>query len=104
MAADNTSVRAAIKSIAGERASQKPTFGWQDTIARTRIDFDDNIKDSPSLRQRIPEWVEREQHAAARLVLFNLRQHGELTGEIERAVAVRHYTADEVLGDWFPRG
>lgn len=84
--------------------TQKPTFGWQDTIARTRIDFDDNIKDSPSLRQRIPEWVEREQRAASRLVLFNLRQHGELTSEIERGIAERRYSGDEVLGDWFPRG
>ena len=79
-----------------------PRRSWQDTVARSRLDFDRDIADSPSLLQRIPEWVEREQRAAVRLVLFNLRQHGELTGEIERGIAERRYSGDEVLGEWFP--
>ena len=82
--------------------ARNPAFGWQDTVERSRIDFDDDIKDSPSLRQRIPEWVEREQRAAARLVLFNLRQHGEWTPDVGARMLGRHYTDAEVLGDWWP--
>ena len=82
--------------------ARDPVPGWRETITRCRIDIENDLADSPSLRRRVPEWLEREHRAAARLVSMNLRGHGEWTPEVEERLLTRRYTENHVLGDWFP--
>lgn len=79
-----------------------PTSSWQETVTRTRIDIEDLLAESPSLRPRVATLIDTAASAAAKVVMLNLRRHRELTREVEAAVRGRRYTQDEVLGDWYP--
>ena len=82
--------------------ARDPVPGWRETITRCRIDIENDLADSPSLRRHVPEWLEREHRAAARLVSMNLRGHGEWSPEVEERLQVRRFAENDVLGDWFP--
>lgn len=82
--------------------ARDPAAGWRETITRCRIDIENDLADSPSLRRRVPEWLDREHRAAARLVSMNLRGHGEWSPEVEERLLARRFAENDVLGDWFP--
>jgi hypothetical protein len=76
-----------------------PRIGWMETIARARGDIDEHFEDNPSLRPKVPEMLARAPKHARRRVLDLLRLHGEQPRLDVNGLA---YTAEQVLGDWFP--
>ena len=83
--------------------ARDPRGGWMDTVLDQRSEIEAVLDDSPSLRRRLPEFLESASARAAR----QTRRSLELHGEVQAAEAVlRHggrYTLAEVLEDDPPR-
>jgi hypothetical protein len=75
-----------------------PRRGWIDTIGRERLNIEDLLHDSPSLRSQVGPIIERLKPRVARLATTSLFGYGETVKEL----LVPDYTEEQVLGDWFP--
>ena len=75
-----------------------PRDGWIDTIGRERLNIEDLLQASPSLRRQVAPIVDQLKPRVARLATRLLRLHGEDAGNLP----VPDYTEAQVLGDWFP--
>lgn len=79
-----------------------PRDGWMETVERERVDIELLIKDNPSLRSAIAESLSDASYKAKRLVKVSLGRHGEWTAETQGVVEGANYSADQVLGSWWP--
>jgi len=79
-----------------------PRRGWMETIARERLEIEILLDDSPSLKGETPRLVGEETSRSVRYATRALRRHGEATPEAIASLTSASYTADQVLGDWFP--
>jgi Domain of unknown function DUF29 len=75
-----------------------PRRGWIDTIGRERLNIEDLLQDSPSLRGQLGPIMEQLKPRVARLATTSLFGHGETI----KKLPVPDYTGEQVLGDWFP--
>ncbi|HEY1258509.1 MAG TPA: DUF29 domain-containing protein [Stellaceae bacterium] len=80
----------------------EPRAGCRETIidARTEIEF--LLEDSPSLRRDVDAIIGKQSEVAAKLATSDLDEHGEPTEGIRVRLAQGGFTAEQVLGDWFP--
>ncbi len=84
-----------VSTAAGPRA------GWRETIVDARTEIELVLEDSPSLRRDLTELIEKLNPIAAKLACSDLAQHDEPAAAVwERAK--QGFTAEQVLGDWFP--
>lgn len=79
-----------------------PRPGWLDTVGRERADIEDLLADSPSLRGEVAEMVARATPRTSRFVARSLFQRGEISPSERAVIEAAAYTAEQVLGDWFP--
>ena len=79
-----------------------PRAGWCSTIADSRLEIEDVLFDSPSLRREIDRMIAEELDAAAKSAATDLRQHGEPADAVWARLEKGGFTAEQVLGDWFP--
>ena len=79
-----------------------PRRAWMDTVARERLNIEDLLDDSPSLRNDVAAMVARAMPRTIKLVTRSLRNHAEATSETITQIENANYTADQVLGEWFP--
>jgi hypothetical protein len=79
-----------------------PRRAWMETIARERVNIEDLLDDSPSLRNEVDGIIARAMTRAVELVTRSLRSCGEVTPETITPIENANYTEDQVLGDWFP--
>jgi len=75
-----------------------PRTGWMETIGRERLNIEDLLKDSPSLGNELGSMIEYLKPRVARLATASLFGYGETA----RKLPSPSYTAEQVLGDWFP--
>lgn len=96
-------VRTIIEHLAKLEASPaiEPRAGWQDTVVRARTEIEVLLEDSPSLRQKLDETLERELVRALRLAASALTLHNE---KARVPLEPIRYSAEQVLGPWFPDG
>jgi hypothetical protein len=76
-----------------------PRNGWIETILRTRGNIENVLRSSPSLRRTVDEIVASQHPRALRLVDRVLAVYGETPRVSVEGI---QYSADQVLGDWFP--
>ena len=76
--------------------------GWHATIRDARVEIEDVLEDSPSLRREIADIVAKQGHSAAKLAAADLERHGERADKLSAILQRGGFTAEEVLGDWFP--
>jgi Domain of unknown function DUF29 len=76
-----------------------PRTGWIDTIGRERLNVEDLLQDSPSLRGEVGSMIEYLKPRVARLATASLFGYGETVKKLPPG----DYTEEQVLGDWFPR-
>jgi hypothetical protein len=80
----------------------EPRRGWTETILSQRRDLARLLRDSPSLRARLPDLLAEEQPEAVQAAAEAL----EARGETAAAQAVRErggaYTLRQVMEGWFP--
>ena len=82
--------------------TSEPKAGWRESIRDARVEIDDILRDSPSLRREVAGLVLEQAPIAAKLAKADLAEHGEAAGAIRARLAAGGFTAEEVLGDWFP--
>jgi Domain of unknown function DUF29 len=75
-----------------------PRSGWMDTISRERLNVEDLLQDSPSLRGELGAMIEKLKPRMARLATASLFGYGETV----KKLPVADYTEEQILGDWFP--
>jgi hypothetical protein len=88
--------------------SNRPHRKWRQTIRNARIEADDRLKESPSLRPKLNELITEETEKAAGLAIGALEERGELSSSLQQALKAKSYldlfsySQDQILGDWFP--
>jgi hypothetical protein len=77
----------------------QPRAGWQRTVVEQRLQIGRLLKDSPSLRQLVPEAINDEMAGACTLALLDLAEFGERPladpGQLT-------FSEDQVLGPGLP--
>jgi Domain of unknown function DUF29 len=87
----------------GASRAAPPRAGWRSTIIEARLEVEDVLRDSPSLRREVDGLIAEQAPAAAKLAAADLGRHGEAADAVwERLEAGSGFTATQVLGDWFP--
>jgi Domain of unknown function DUF29 len=76
-----------------------PRTGWMDTISRERLNVEDLLQDSPSLKSEVESMIEHLNPRVARLATASLFGYAETVKQLPLPT----YTEEQVLGDWFPR-
>ncbi|MGH7040341.1 MAG: DUF29 domain-containing protein [Stellaceae bacterium] len=82
--------------------AEGPRRGWRLTIGEARGEIADVLRDSPSLRREVDQMIAEEMSRAAELAAADFDEHGELAEKIRDQIERIGFTADEVIGDWFP--
>jgi hypothetical protein len=77
----------------------EPRAGWRETIIGQRNEIERLIEDSPSLRQAVDGIIAKGLRGAAYQASTAIKDRGEAPQIDLKTVA---YTAEQVLGDWFP--
>ncbi len=80
----------------------EPRAGWRSTIRDARTEIEDVLRDSPSLRREIAGLIAEQAAAAAKLAAADLEQYGEPADAVWARLEQGGFTAEQVLGDWFP--
>jgi hypothetical protein len=100
----NSQVRRILRHLFKLEASPAagPRAGWRTTVRDARIEIEDLLEGSPSLRREIDAVVKRQSPSAAKLAGYDLEDHGEPAEAVWERLEKGGYTAEQVLGDWFP--
>jgi hypothetical protein len=80
----------------------EPRAGWRGTVDEARDEIGGLLEDSPSLRREIDGVIKKQIRVAAKLAADDLSQHGEPADPVPARLERGGFTADQVLGDWFP--
>ena len=100
----NSQVRRILRHLFKLEASAAadPRAGWRTTVRDARTEIEDLLEASPSLRREIDAVVKRQGTSAAKLAPHDLEDHGERAEAVWARVEKGGFTAEQVLGDWFP--
>jgi hypothetical protein len=82
--------------------AMEPQAGWRSTVRSARAEIRTVLGDSPSLRRQVAPTIAEELRVAVQMAEDDLAWHGEAVDGIRARVEIGGYTADQVLGDWFP--
>lgn len=80
----------------------EPRRGWKESIRDARVEIEDILQDSPSLRRELDRLIAEQTPIAGNLAAADLRDHGESADAVQARLTKGGFTADQVLGDWFP--
>ncbi|MBV9966254.1 MAG: DUF29 domain-containing protein [Alphaproteobacteria bacterium] len=87
----------------------EPRPGWRESIGDARVQIEDILDDSPSLRRSIEEVIRHQTERGVRLAIADLEDRGELSSSLRQELKAKSYldifayTPEQILGDWFPR-
>ncbi len=100
----NSQVRRVLRHLFKLEASPAvdPRVGWRATVRDARIEIEDLLEVSPSLRRELDAVVKRQSTSAAKLASHDLEDHGEPADAVWARLESGGFTAEQVLGDWFP--
>jgi hypothetical protein len=81
-----------------------PRAGWSETVSRERRKVELILRDSPSLRGLMPDFLADETNDAVQVAARSLELYGETeaAGNLRRSRTGTGYRLDEVLGAWLP--
>jgi hypothetical protein len=79
-----------------------PRAGWQESIDDARAAIGLVLDDSPSLQREIDEIIRKQTPAAAKRAAADLARHGEAADAVWTQLKEGGFTAEQVLGDWYP--
>jgi hypothetical protein len=83
-------------------SASEPRAGWRSSINEGRVEIEDVLRDSPSLRREVDSFVSEEHCLAAKYAAADLEEYGESADSIWARLEKGGFTAEQVLGDWFP--
>ena len=76
-----------------------PRAGWRTTIRDARVEIEDVLRDSPSLRREVEDFVSEEAGRTAKSAAAAFEQHGDA---VRARLDKGGFTSEQVLVDWFP--
>lgn len=76
--------------------------GWRATVRDARSEIADVLRDSPSMQREMDDFIAEEATAAAELAIEDLAEHGEPAEAVRARLEQGGFTAEQVVGDWFP--
>ena len=79
-----------------------PRRGWVASIIDARSEIEDVLDDSPSLRTEIEAAIATAIKRGSRKAIVELEKYGEVDSATLARIRATTYTADQILGDWFP--
>jgi Domain of unknown function DUF29 len=79
-----------------------PRTGWRSTILDARAEIEELLETSPSLRREVERIIKGQAVTAAELAANDLEGYKEPTPGIKMRLDQGGFTAEQVLGDWFP--
>lgn len=80
----------------------EPRRGWEESIRDARVEIEDILQDSPSLRREVDRLIAEQTPIAGNLAAADLRGHGETAETVWTRLEEGGFTADQILGGWFP--
>ena len=80
----------------------EPRNGWRRSIRLARAHAQRRLKANPSLRTEIDRIVEDELELGIEYAIADLEEYGEIDEVGATALRRTRYTAEQILGDWFP--
>ena len=94
-------IRTIIEHLAKLLASPAtaPRGGWIETVVRTRLDVKGLLRDSPSLRPRLPGIVSEEHESAIYLTAMSLHEYKEVP---RVPLDTIQFSVEQILGPWLP--
>src|SRR5271155_2445434 len=100
----NSQVRRILRNLFKLEASRAvdPRAGWRATVRDARIEIEGLLEASPRLRRQIVVVVKRQSTAAAKLAAHDPEDRGEPAEAVWARLEKGGFTAEQVLGDWFP--
>ena len=93
-----------IRHLAKLQFSQAtgPRGGWRESVRDGRKQAELVLADSPSLKPQLDQIVSEESPGAIKRAVVDLDEFREVDAATQRALRQTRYSADQVLGDWFP--
>ncbi|HWD57578.1 MAG TPA: DUF29 domain-containing protein [Stellaceae bacterium] len=88
--------------------ADRPHRKWRQSITNSRVEADDRIAESPSLKPRVEQIIAEEIERGARLAITALDARTELSRSLQQELKAKSYldmfsyTPEQILGDWFP--
>jgi len=79
-----------------------PRRGWWESVVDGRMEADLVLADSPSLKTELDGVVSQQIPKALGRAIFDLGEYGDVDPATELAIRCTRYTAEQILGDWFP--
>jgi hypothetical protein len=100
----NSQIRRILRHLFKLEASPAvdPRAGWRATIRDARAEIDELLEISPSLRREVEGTIKKQAVTAAQLAADDLEDFGEPAPAIKTRLNQGGFTAEQVLGDWFP--
>jgi hypothetical protein len=82
--------------------AREPRDGWRESVIDARAAIELVLDDSPSLRREVERLIQKHSRAAAKRAANDLTRHGEPVDAVWARLEEGGFTAEQVLGDWFP--
>jgi hypothetical protein len=83
-------------------SAQEPRRGWFESVSDARGEIEDLFEMSPSLKADVEGCLAMAHRQGSRKAIFELDKHGERDRAAIDGIRAKIYTADQILGDWFP--
>ena len=80
----------------------EPRRGWVESIGDARAEIEDLLEISPSLKTELDRDIAAQTKRAIELAIRDLRGHDEIQDADLSRLRGASYTAEQILGDWFP--
>jgi len=100
----NSQIRRILRHLFKLEASPAadPRAGWRATIRDARAEIEGLLEISPSLRREVEGVIRKQSATAAKLAADDLEGYGEPAAGVKMRLEHGVFTAEQVLGDWFP--
>ncbi|HZK92220.1 MAG TPA: DUF29 domain-containing protein [Stellaceae bacterium] len=88
--------------------ADRPHRRWRQSIRNARVEAEDRLAESPSLKPELAQIIAQETERGARLAIAALDERNELSRSLQQILKAQSYqesfsyTAEQILGDWFP--
>jgi hypothetical protein len=79
-----------------------PRRNWAESVVEARVEIEDLLETSPSLRTELNRDIERQTQRGIDLALRDLGHYQEVDTAIIAALRAASYKEEQILGDWFP--
>ena len=86
----------------GHSRAIDPRRGWAESIVEARAEIEDLLEASPSLRAELGPDIAAQATRAITLAIGDLQRYEQLEPSDLARLRAASYTAEQILGDWFP--